>query len=80
MKNSDQQISAAEFKATCLHLMDEVNEKHKIFTITKRGIPIAKLVPIEENSKSELFGCMEGSVTITGDIIAPLDIKWEANA
>lgn len=73
-----QQISAAEFKATCLHLMDEVKEKHKVFTITKRGIPIAKLVPIE-NEMPELFGCMQGSVTLTGDIISPINVNWEAN-
>lgn len=78
MTTHSKQVSAAEFKAKCLHLMNEVNEKHKIFTITKRGIPIARLVPIE-NTKPELFGCMQGSVTITGDIVSPIDVQWEAN-
>jgi hypothetical protein len=25
------------------------------------------------------YGCMEGTITICGDIMEPLDVKWEAN-
>ena len=41
------QISAGEFKAKCLKLMDLAEQKHETVVITKRGIPIAKLVPYE---------------------------------
>lgn len=74
MKTNFQQISIREFKAKCFYLIEEINKKHKVFTITKHGVPIAKLVPVG-NNEPKLFGCMEGSVTIIGDIISPLDTK-----
>lgn len=41
-------IPAGQFKAECLKLIDYVKSKHASFIITKHGIPIAKLVPLEE--------------------------------
>ena len=43
-----EKIAAAQFKAQCLQLMDYVKEKHVALVITKHGVPVAKLVPIEE--------------------------------
>ena len=40
-------IPAAEFKATCLKLMDRVRETRAEYVITKHGEPVAKLVPVE---------------------------------
>jgi len=71
-------IAAGEFKAKCLQLMDQVNETHVPIVITKHGVPIAKLVPIEEKSIS-LFGLQKNSVVIQGDIVSPLDESWDAN-
>ncbi len=41
------EIPAGEFKAKCLKLMDQVRESGKEIVITKRGKPVAKLVPLE---------------------------------
>lgn len=71
------QMSAGEFKAKCLKLMDLAEQKHETIIITKRGTPVAKLVPYEEKL-IHLFGFMKGSVTIQGDIIEPLDETWDA--
>ena len=71
-------IQAGEFKAKCLQLMDEVNEKHISFTITKHGKPIARLIPIDSTLKSA-FGCLKDSVSIQEDIISPIDVKWESD-
>lgn len=38
-------LAAGEFKATCLALMDEVAATGREVIITKRGKPVAKLVP-----------------------------------
>lgn len=73
------QIQAGEFKAKCLELMDRVAEDHEEIVITKRGKPIAKLVPFEAEPEKPLFGSMKGSAEILGDIISPIDVKWEAN-
>lgn len=72
------EIPAGEFKARCLQIMDEVQQTGCEVVITKRGRPVARLLPMEERPRRDVFGCMRGSVTITGDILAPLEEPWEA--
>jgi len=72
-------IAAGQFKAQCLQLMDYVREKHLTLVITKHGTPIAKLVPIEEQSIN-LYGALRGTVKIVGDITAPIDEKWDVES
>ena len=72
------QIPAGEFKAKCLKLMDQVRESGQEIVITKRGKPVAKLVPLEPKERPPLFGCMKGTFEITGDIISPIDVEWDA--
>ncbi|GDX82295.1 antitoxin [Deltaproteobacteria bacterium] len=73
------EIPAGEFKARCLRLMDEVAETGRELIITKRGRPVAKLVPVSEAEAVDVFGCMRGTVTVTGDLVAPLEDTWEAD-
>lgn len=74
-------IPAGEFKAQCLHLMDEVNDTGVSFLITKRGKPVARLVPAvaEEKPFRSLYGLTKGSMEILGDIVSPLPNEWEAD-
>ena len=44
-------IAAGEFKAKCLQLMDEVNEKKLTLTVTKRGRPVGQFVPMPREDK-----------------------------
>ncbi len=69
-------ISATEFKATCLRLMDEVRETGEEITVTKRGKPIARMVPVEREVGS-FFGAMKGTATTHGDIIGPFHEDWK---
>lgn len=71
------EISAGEFKAKCLKLMDEVARTHEPVIITKRGRPVAKMVPMDNEKKTELFGYMKGTATIHGDITSPIEVAWE---
>jgi prevent-host-death family protein len=73
------QIAAGKFKAQCLGIMDEVYLTHETVTITKRGKPVAKLVPVEEEPPAPLFGMLKGHVQIKGDIIAPTGEVWDAD-
>ncbi len=75
----DMKLSAAEFKAKCLKLMDQVNDYHEEIVITKHGKPVAKLVPVSEKPTRPLFGYMKDSVTIYDDITRPIDVPWEAD-
>jgi prevent-host-death family protein len=70
-------VPAGEFKAKCLKLLDEVAEKRHTLVITKRGKPVAEVIPIP-TKRQDIVGSMKGSVTILGDIISPLDVEWDA--
>jgi prevent-host-death family protein len=72
-------VSAAEFKAKCLKLMDEVQATGEAITVTKRGKPVVTVKPSEDKAKPrQLFGAMKGTFTVHGDIESPLDPDWEA--
>jgi prevent-host-death family protein len=72
-------IAAGVFKAHCLQLMDEVKMQHRSFTITKRGKPVAKLVPVDDAPIS-LFGFLKGRASISGDIVNPTGEAWDADS
>ena len=69
-------ISAGDFKAKCLRLLDVVAEQRESLAITKRGKPIARLMPMQ--AEVNLFGAMAGSVPFDSAIVAPIDVEWEA--
>jgi len=75
MNKGRRTISAAEFKARCLALLDEVSATHETLIVTKRGKPVAKVVGI--NTSSTRRG-LRGSVRIKGDIVASIDEGWDA--
>jgi len=70
-------IPVSKLKTQCLALLDEVQQTRREIVITKRGKRVAKLIPIDERSKS-FFGSMKGTMKITGDIVSPIDVRWEA--
>ncbi len=73
-------VGATEFKAKCLELMDRVAERRESYVITKRGKPVAKLVPMERRADEPLFGRLRGLFDEVGDITAPVvpAEEWEA--
>jgi prevent-host-death family protein len=64
-------MAAGSFKIHCLAVMDEVQSKRESVLITKRGKPVAKLVPVEKE-KDDIFGFLKGKGKITGDIVSPI--------
>ncbi len=73
-----QTITASEFKAKCLHLMDEVNRTGEEITITKNGKPVSVLKPYSALPKT-LFGLHKGKVQSKDDLISPVDMDWDAD-
>lgn len=68
------QIPAGEFKAHCLQLMDEVAATGQTLIITKRGKPVAKLVPLEPVVRERRPGSAKGKLKrMSADFDAPLD-------
>ena len=69
------QISASEFKATCLELMDEVARTGVELIVTKHGRPVVRLSAAGETRDSP-GGFLAGSVVRHGDIVSPGDPTW----
>jgi prevent-host-death family protein len=64
-------IPAAKFKAGCLKIMDDVKTRRESVLITKKGRPVARLVPVEDTA-TDVFGCLAEELEIAGDILAPV--------
>jgi prevent-host-death family protein len=73
-------VPAGEFKQTCLRLLDEVQETHEPLVITKRGRPVAQLVPLDPSLVDDWAGAMAGTGRIVGDLVesATDPAEWEA--
>jgi prevent-host-death family protein len=72
-------IATGEFKARCLTLMDDVRSTREPLIITKRGKPVAKLVPADDTER-EFIGRLKGRFRVVGDIESPVEPPeaWEA--
>lgn len=70
------QMAAAKFKEQCLALLDQVDDEGIV--ITKRGKPVAKLIPIRGESAS-LIGSLKTKIHIKGDLLST-DIEWDAQS
>ena len=55
--------------------MDEVRNTREPVLITKKGRPVAKLVPAE-SQPDDIFGCLKDEIKIVGDIESPI-VPWE---
>lgn len=75
MKSAPPSIPAGRFKAECLALLDRVAATGEALVVTKRGRPVARILPFTEEAVRPLLG----SVTELGDIIAPVDAAWDAS-
>lgn len=72
MVNKRKTVPAGEFKARCLALLDLVSETGEELVVTKRGKPVARLVPVEVPPG------LAGSIVWEGDLISPIGEEWSA--
>lgn len=70
------QIAASEFKAKCLALLDQVAETGMPLIITKRGKPLAKLIPYDTVKPPNLLGSVR--YEREADLLDPVDASWDA--
>ena len=64
---SHRTVTATEFKAKCLALLDEVNETGDTLTITKRGKAVATVNSFKAAPFKSMSGALEGIVDF-GDL------------
>ena len=68
------QMNASKFKEQCLAIIESLEPEGIV--ITKRGKPVAKLIPIGADSAS-LIGSLAGKLKIKGDIVTT-GVRWNA--
>ena len=69
-------MGIAQFKQQCLALVDHLDADGIV--VTKRGKPVARVVPIGPSSH-ELIGALKGKVTIHGDVFSTGE-AWDAES
>lgn len=67
-------MAAGKFKANCLKVLDQVAETKEVIVVTKRGRPVAKVVPLDDPDGPPL----RGSVRFLKEIVSPIGEAWEA--
>ncbi|MBU0768140.1 MAG: type II toxin-antitoxin system Phd/YefM family antitoxin [Proteobacteria bacterium] len=68
-------LSVSKFKATCLAVLEDVDRQKKRVLITKRGKPIAEIIPVEHQKKDIP---LKDTVLFLGDIVSPVaQNDWE---
>ena len=69
-------LTVSKFKATCLAVVEQVAKSKKSVIITKRGKPIAELIPYEAETEPVP---LKDTVAFMGDIVSPVAPEdWEA--
>lgn len=66
-------MPAATFKAECLAVLDRVEATRETVVVTKRGRPVAEVVPVRARGPKSL----KGSVKTHGDLVGPVLGAWD---
>ena len=68
-----EEVAISEFKAKCLAILEQVRKTKKPIRITRRGKPVAEVVPPSPTEpKGDWLGSMKGTFDIVGDIVSPV--------
>ena len=70
-------VSASYFKAHCLTILDEVAKTGLPLIVTKRGKPLAKLVPLDSIEPPSLLGSVR--YKREKDLLSPVSESWEVD-
>jgi prevent-host-death family protein len=74
-------IAISKFKATCLAVLEKVRRTGQPVLVTKRGEPIAEIVPASRPAHGKrMLGRLAESGRVIGDIVAPAmgEEEWES--
>ena len=71
-------VAAGKFKAECLALLDLVSEERCSIVVTKRGRPVARVIPLPDEGGETRS--LIGSLLDDSGLLDPVDVHWDANA
>lgn len=72
-------MAISMFKAHALQVVDRVASSREFLVITKRGKPLAQVVPYQPAAKAPIPGKLSDALVFEKDIVAPLKKEmWEA--
>lgn len=75
------EVSSSDLKTSWHEFLEQVFQARQEIVVTRYGRPIARLSPYDGPEGYEtIFGCLAESVTVHGDIIAPVGGAWDADA
>ena len=77
MKVKAKTITATQFRAGLFRILDELEPEGII--VLKRGLPVAKVVPLFRRRNQKFIGLMKGKIVINGDIFSA-GAKWNAQS
>ena len=67
-----EEIAVTKFKASCLSVLERVQKTRKPVRVTRRGKPLADVVPAAvESPRANWLGCMAGTAHFIGDVVSP---------
>lgn len=69
IRSKSDKLNVSYFKAHALQLLDNTWKKGRCFTITKRGVSIAQVIPFETKKSRSLLGSLKNLAEIRGDIV-----------
>ena len=72
------QVAVSEFKTHCLQIINKIEKSQETIIITKRDRPVAKIMSLNNPKKTSIIGLLKNKGKIVGDIIRPIDEKWNS--
>lgn len=71
-------IPISEFKAKCIALLRQAQSTGEPVLVTRKGVPLARVEPVPENTKERPLGLFRGRMEILGDIVdSTFEDDWE---
>lgn len=77
-----EELSVSRFKATCLAVLEKVRTTREPVLVTKRGVPIAEVVPVSRaGDEPRRLGVLVGRGAVLGDVVEPVvgSEEWETS-
>ncbi len=73
-------MAISEFKAQALKVINEIAQSREPVVITKRGRPLARVVPVQKSETKATPGKLAAAFVFEKDIVTPLGPElWEAS-